>query len=162
MRLPTVHAHEIRLVQLLQNLIGNAIKYRRRSRRDIHVSAERREEDWLFSVQDNGIGIKPEYAQQVFGIFKRLHGQDYREPVSAWRFASGLWKDTAAGSGWSRSRGQVPCFASRFRRRISRPSKFTASESRLSPGGPRKKQRKHRRSRERLSVPIPLPGPPIR
>jgi PAS domain S-box-containing protein len=75
--LPTVHAHEIRLVQLLQNLIGNAIKYRSAAPPEIHIWATRREGDWLFSVRDNGIGIEPEYSQQVFGIFKRLHGQDY-------------------------------------------------------------------------------------
>jgi PAS domain S-box-containing protein len=75
--LPTVHAHEIRLVQLLQNLIGNAIKYRSTLPPEIHVSAARRDVEWLFSVRDNGMGIEPEYAQQVFGIFKRLHGQDY-------------------------------------------------------------------------------------
>jgi PAS domain S-box-containing protein len=76
-RLPAVHAHEILLVQLLQNLIGNAIKYRSAAPPAIHVCAERRDADWLFSVQDNGIGIEPEYAQQIFGIFKRLHGQSY-------------------------------------------------------------------------------------
>jgi PAS domain S-box-containing protein len=75
--LPTVQAHEIRLVQLLQNLVGNAIKYRSSAPPKIHISAERRENDWLFSVWDNGIGIDPEYAQQIFGIFKRLHGQNY-------------------------------------------------------------------------------------
>jgi PAS domain S-box-containing protein len=75
--LPTVEAHEFRMVQLFQNLVGNAIKYRRPDPPRIHVAAERRETDWLFSVEDNGIGIKPEYAQQVFGIFKRLHGHNY-------------------------------------------------------------------------------------
>lgn len=75
--LPTVHAHESRLVQLFQNLVGNAIKYRRPEPPRIHVGAERRPTEWLFSVQDNGIGIKPEYAQQIFGIFKRLHGNQY-------------------------------------------------------------------------------------
>lgn len=75
--LPTVHAHEIRLVQLLQNLIGNAIKYRSGQSPAIHVRGERRTGDWLFSVKDNGIGIEPQYCQQVFGIFKRLHGQAY-------------------------------------------------------------------------------------
>jgi chemotaxis family two-component system sensor kinase Cph1 len=74
---PTVLAHEIRLVQLLQNLIGNAIKYRSAAPPEIHVCSKRRDGDWLFSEQDNGIGIEPEYAQQVFGIFKRLHGQSY-------------------------------------------------------------------------------------
>ncbi len=75
--LPTIQAHEIRLVQLLQNLVGNGIKYRRSDPPLIHVTARRRETDWLFSVCDNGIGIKPEYTQQVFGIFKRLHGNTY-------------------------------------------------------------------------------------
>jgi PAS domain S-box-containing protein len=75
--LPTVVADEVRLVQLFQNLVGNAIKYRRQEAPRIHVDAKRRLVDWLFSVQDNGIGIKPEYAQQIFGIFKRLHGNKY-------------------------------------------------------------------------------------
>jgi len=75
--LPIVDAHEIRLVQLLQNLVGNGIKYRSAQPPKIHVFAQRRDTDWLFSVRDNGIGIEPEYAQQIFGIFKRLHGQNY-------------------------------------------------------------------------------------
>jgi signal transduction histidine kinase len=62
---------------LLQNLIGNAIKYRTSAPPRIHIIAECREEDVLFSVQDNGIGIEPEFRQQIFGIFKRLHGQNY-------------------------------------------------------------------------------------
>ncbi len=76
-QLPTVPAHEVRLVQLLQNLIGNAIKYRGPGPPRIHVSACRRDSEWLFSVRDNGIGIRPEYAQQIFGVFKRLHDQTY-------------------------------------------------------------------------------------
>jgi hypothetical protein len=75
--LPTVQAHEVRLVQLLQNIIGNAIKYRSKEPPKIRIAAERREADWLFLVEDNGIGIEPEYAPQIFGIFKRLHGQNY-------------------------------------------------------------------------------------
>jgi len=75
--LPTVRAHETRMVQIFQNLVGNAIKYRRSDPPVIHVDAQRRSGDWLFSVRDNGIGIKAEYSQQVFGIFKRLHGKDY-------------------------------------------------------------------------------------
>lgn len=75
--LPTVQGHEIRLVQLFQNLISNAIKYRRPEPPRIYIDAQHRASDWLFSVRDNGIGIKPEYAQQVFGIFKRLHGNKY-------------------------------------------------------------------------------------
>jgi PAS domain S-box-containing protein len=75
--LPTVPAHEVRMVQLLQNLVGNAIKYRGKEPPRIHVSAHRRHTGWMFSVQDNGIGIGPEYAQQIFGVFKRLHGHNY-------------------------------------------------------------------------------------
>jgi PAS domain S-box-containing protein len=74
---PALHAHEVRLVQLLQNLVGNGIKYRSAELPRIHVSAQRSGEDWIFSVQDNGIGIEREYLQQIFGIFKRLHGQNY-------------------------------------------------------------------------------------
>jgi PAS domain S-box-containing protein len=76
--LPTVRAHEFRLTQLFQNLVGNAIKYRRPEEAPrVHVDAKRRSGDWLFAVRDNGIGIKPEYAQQIFGIFKRLHGRTH-------------------------------------------------------------------------------------
>jgi PAS domain S-box-containing protein len=76
-RLPRVKAHEFRIVQLFQNLIGNAIKYRGVEPPIICVTAERKEGTWLFCVEDNGIGIEPEYAQQVFGIFKRLHGHRF-------------------------------------------------------------------------------------
>lgn len=76
--LPEVKAHEIRIVQLFQNLVGNAIKYRGAESPVICVTAERQDNNtWLFCVEDNGIGIEPEYAQQVFGIFKRLHGHRY-------------------------------------------------------------------------------------
>ena len=75
--LPTLRAHEIRLVQLLQNLVGNAIKYRAKEPPAIHIDAVRRPGAWLFSVRDNGVGIGPEYTQQIFGIFKRLHGSAY-------------------------------------------------------------------------------------
>jgi light-regulated signal transduction histidine kinase (bacteriophytochrome) len=76
-RLPTVPAHEVRMVQLLQNLIGNAIKYRGLESPRIHVSAGRCRTGWMFCVRDNGIGIDPEYAPQIFGVFKRLHGPTY-------------------------------------------------------------------------------------
>jgi len=72
-----VQAHEVRLVQLLQNIIGNAIKYRSDRPPLVTIAAQRREADWLFTIEDNGIGMEPEYAPQIFGIFKRLHGQSY-------------------------------------------------------------------------------------
>ena len=74
--LPTVLGDETRLVQLFQNLIGNAIKYRGQAPPAIHISAEDQGDEWLFSVSDNGIGIDPAYHERVFGLFKRLHGRD--------------------------------------------------------------------------------------
>jgi PAS domain S-box-containing protein len=75
--LPTVPMHGAQLQQLFQNLIGNAIKYRRaEGAPEIHVGAQRQGEGWTFTVSDNGIGIPPEYRETVFGLFKRLHTSD--------------------------------------------------------------------------------------
>jgi two-component system CheB/CheR fusion protein len=74
--LPTLIAEEIPLMQILQNLISNSIKYRSREIPRIHVSAERDSEGWLFAVRDNGIGIDPQDTDRVFGMFKRLHGSE--------------------------------------------------------------------------------------
>jgi PAS domain S-box-containing protein len=75
--LPAVQADQVRMVQLFQNLIGNAIKYRTGDPPSIQITARRCDEDYLFEIQDNGLGIPPEYAEQVFGVFKRLHGNAY-------------------------------------------------------------------------------------
>ncbi|MCC6589041.1 MAG: GAF domain-containing protein [Bryobacterales bacterium] len=73
-KLPKVTGHEVPLVQLFQNLAGNAIRYRKPGQIPrIRVSAEARGKHWLISVEDNGIGIAPEYHKQVFGVFKRLN-----------------------------------------------------------------------------------------
>jgi two-component system CheB/CheR fusion protein len=74
--LPTVVAEEVMLTQLFQNLISNSIKFRGAETPRIHVSAERDGEGWLFSVRDNGIGLEPQDAGRVFGMFKRLHGSE--------------------------------------------------------------------------------------
>jgi two-component system CheB/CheR fusion protein len=74
--LPTVVAEEVMLTQLFQNLISNSIKYRGEESPRIHVSAERDGEGWLFTVRDNGIGIDPQDAGRVFGMFRRLHGNE--------------------------------------------------------------------------------------
>ena len=74
--LPEVWLDGRSLVQLFQNLIGNAIKYRSDKPLHVHVSAELKDEEWLFSVRDNGIGIAPQYYDRIFGIFKRLHGKE--------------------------------------------------------------------------------------
>jgi PAS domain S-box-containing protein len=71
--LPRVRMHEFQLEQVFQNLIGNAIRYRSSAPPQIHIAAERLRDEWRFSVQDNGIGIAPQFKEQIFGIFKRLH-----------------------------------------------------------------------------------------
>jgi light-regulated signal transduction histidine kinase (bacteriophytochrome) len=71
--LPVVQADGTQLAQLFQNLIGNAIKFHGADLPHIHVSAEPKGEEWVFSVRDNGIGIAPEYFERIFVIFQRLH-----------------------------------------------------------------------------------------
>ena len=73
--LPTVMADHAQLVQLFQNLIGNALKFRGKRAPRVHISAELHAEAWVFSVRDNGIGIDPAYAERVFVLFQRLHGR---------------------------------------------------------------------------------------
>lgn len=76
-QLPTVRANYDQMVQVLQNLIGNAIKYSRLDEPpSIHLSAVLQRNEWLFSVRDNGQGFAPQYAETIFGVFKRLHGRD--------------------------------------------------------------------------------------
>ncbi|MGH9559335.1 MAG: GAF domain-containing protein [Bryobacteraceae bacterium] len=75
--LPGVAMHEMHLSQLLQNLIGNALKYRGKEAPVVHVSAIRKDGWCIFSVADNGIGIDLKYRTQIFGLFKRLHSRDY-------------------------------------------------------------------------------------
>jgi len=72
--MPVVRMHEGHLSQIFQNLIGNAIKYRKENDRLlIQVSAKREDGHWIFSIADNGIGVPPAYRETIFGIFKRLH-----------------------------------------------------------------------------------------
>jgi PAS domain S-box-containing protein len=75
--LPTVLADEVQLIQLFQNLIGNAIKYQHPGIPEVHISAERAgAQKWMFSVSDNGIGIEPQYFERIFGMFQRLHKRE--------------------------------------------------------------------------------------
>jgi signal transduction histidine kinase len=76
--LPTVNADEFQLVQLFQNLIGNALKFKGAQTPRIHISAEDQAEAWTFAVKDNGIGIDAEYFDRIFMVFQRLHNRtDY-------------------------------------------------------------------------------------
>jgi hypothetical protein len=73
--LPVVGADPSQMLQLFQNLVGNAVKFHGEERPLIRVGAERRGADWVFSVTDNGIGIDARYADRIFVIFQRLHGR---------------------------------------------------------------------------------------
>jgi light-regulated signal transduction histidine kinase (bacteriophytochrome) len=78
--LPTVNADRNQLLQLFQNLISNAIKFRGSEEPKIHICAFKSSQEikncWLFSVRDNGIGIKAQYLERIFEIFRRLHTYD--------------------------------------------------------------------------------------
>jgi len=71
--LPTVMADASQLSRLFQNLVGNAIKFRGNKPLKIHISAEHKGDEWVFSIKDNGIGIEPKFFEQIFLVFHRLH-----------------------------------------------------------------------------------------
>lgn len=71
--LPVIHSDPVQVSQLFQNLISNSIKFRSSNPPAIHISADKKDNDWVFSVKDNGIGIEKEYAKRIFTIFQRLH-----------------------------------------------------------------------------------------
>jgi two-component system CheB/CheR fusion protein len=75
--LPLVSADEAQILRLLQNLVGNSIKYHGPEPPRIHLSARQAGPEWIFSVKDNGIGIDPKYTDHIFTVFKRLHGREY-------------------------------------------------------------------------------------
>ena len=74
--LPVLVADRSALVQLFQNLIGNAIKFRSAKTPEVHIAAQKKNKEWWFTVADNGIGIAPEHVDDVFVIFKRLHTRE--------------------------------------------------------------------------------------
>ncbi|NET48179.1 MAG: GAF domain-containing protein, partial [Merismopedia sp. SIO2A8] len=107
--MPTIVADGTQLMQLFQNLIGNAIKFRQSEEPPtIHVSAQRQDDQWLFSVKDNGIGIDPQFSDRIFVIFQRLHTRD-EYPGSGMGLAickkiiechrGQIWVDSALGDG---------------------------------------------------------------
>jgi signal transduction histidine kinase len=106
--LPTVAADPTQLTQLFQNLIGNAVKYRRDEAPRIHVSVEETANDWVFAVRDNGIGFEQEYADRIFIIFQRLHTREEFSGTGIGlavckkiveRHGGRIWVDSEAGMG---------------------------------------------------------------
>jgi NO-binding membrane sensor protein with MHYT domain/nitrogen-specific signal transduction histidine kinase len=74
--LPVIQADATQMTQLFQNLLGNALKYRNEHAPRIHVDVRAAEKSWLFSVEDNGIGIEPQYFERIFQMFQRLHTRE--------------------------------------------------------------------------------------
>ena len=105
--LPDVVGSSTLLTQLFQNLLENAMKFCGKEAPRIHVSAEQRSDGCVFCVSDNGIGIDPKHIEQIFRIFKRLHGDDYegtgiglaicKKIVE--RHGGRLWAESALGKG---------------------------------------------------------------
>jgi light-regulated signal transduction histidine kinase (bacteriophytochrome) len=74
--LPAIQTDETQLTQVFQNLVGNAIKYRSAELPRVHISATTNgDNEWIFSVRDNGLGIDPQYFERIFILFQRLHGR---------------------------------------------------------------------------------------
>jgi signal transduction histidine kinase len=106
--LPRLRMEDVHLQQLFQNIVGNALKYRSEEPPLIQVSSEQTGGCWRFSIQDNGIGINPEYKEKIFGIFKRLHGNsDYAGTGIGLaicqrlveRYDGRIWVESEAGKG---------------------------------------------------------------
>ena len=106
--LPMVNGDEIQLARLLQNLIGNALKFRDEQEPRVRVWAERQGDEWVFAVQDNGIGIAPEHHHNIFGMFTRLHSRSRYEGTGiglalcgkiAHRHGGRIWVDSEVGRG---------------------------------------------------------------
>jgi PAS domain S-box-containing protein len=106
--LPIVRAHQIHVVQIFQNLIGNAIKYRSPAPPCIHIRADRKGTEWVFSVADNGIGIALRYHAHVFGVFKRLHSPSHSSGTGIGlaickkiveRYEGRIWVESEEGKG---------------------------------------------------------------
>jgi PAS domain S-box-containing protein len=107
-KLPTVSADEVQMIQLFQNLIGNAIKFRSDESPRIDVSAETAGYNWTICIHDNGIGIDPKHLDRVFLMFRRLHGRGKYPGTGVGlsickkiveRHGGRIWAESRAGKG---------------------------------------------------------------
>ncbi len=128
--LPCIMADNTQMVLLLNNLLGNAIKFRRDEPPKIHIGVTEKGGEWQFFVKDNGIGIDSAQGERIFQMFDCTPRMSTRAPASAWPWPRRSSSATAGGSGW------------RARRERDRPS---SSPSRCKghddQGGQRKKMR---------------------
>jgi len=106
--LPLVQGDVTQLMQLFQNLIGNAIKFHNEISPQVHIGAEKRDGEWVIWVRDNGIGIEPQYFERIFGVFQRLHSrQEYAGTgiglavckKIAERHGGRIWVESESGAG---------------------------------------------------------------
>lgn len=106
--LPAVRMRSVHLQQIFQNLVGNALKYRSSEPPRIYVSCQQQGDRWVFSVEDNGIGIDPAYKERIFGIFKRLHTAEQYSGTGIGlaickriveRYGGQIWVESEAGRG---------------------------------------------------------------
>ena len=107
--LPNIRTDDKQLTQIFQNLIGNAIKYRSAEVPNVHVGVKKNgDNEWIFSVRDNGLGIDPQFFDKIFILFQRLHGQNEFEGTGIGlaickkilhRLGGRIWVESEPGKG---------------------------------------------------------------